>query len=922
MPVLQNLYQIYKIPSSKIVEEGLRVENYTKKQAIREGCLVSIGDNLVFHKIRNYYHDNRTHREIFDKVQELRKTLKMCKKEGKIAEAKIVMQEITDILFVKDIVNVEVKKKGEYRQLAKDGFYLNGVKYVRFCCGSGQMRRNTITFINEALYDYMYKSLMCGLDDKVKKINLAKLSAYFALSFSSILWVRTPRVCVVKDFENVVKDQKVDFIVKDENKKARVEERVMDITLNCADGQGLIDPEFSKLWAADMNLDYVPSSFVVRSVFVKGNVVPFDFKEYARRNGIEYMYDKWGAKYKVEDVDVVLSESQFKMHKYYGSWEEYLEQVEKNGIKWGVARYNKKYDDEHVLSNYQYLQCLNINTEDIKELIAPTVEWLQKICSGDPLHSMLFLFGCKDDTVTYQQMYGSAQATFSKAVVKNNDMLRDGFVQQRIYRNIADCINKAKIGKIWIRGNYQFAISDPVAQCQSALGLKPVGLIPADHIYSNFWNKYGTEKVDVCRSPMIDDHEHNPMPLVYSQEASYWYQYIKSGIIFSIYDTSVVRMEDSDFDGDIVLTTDNPIFLKGAQRWKNVILYDKEQVPVQTVSHSNIVKTDIRGLGTGVGGFSNCATIIETMKAIFAKESQRDQYEELVLRKKLLREIVGAEIDRIKGTTAPVLPSEWKKFEKVNEDDTDAEKAEKYRHNSLVISKKPYFFRYLYPELNRRFKQYESSYNIIAKDLFGVKLKKLMAKKDQTEEEKVLIRRYQKYSPLIVSNCTMNILCREFENIDFDIRFKRDGESMLPTYENEGYEVDPAILQVFRQTYRKFNNKKSVQAIDSIFFDTNDDDVKEMRFFVADGIRDEIQEDIFALKLSPKQILFYIGQLSKEYKKFNWSFAWDVLGDFILECIPQGKTYAAVKDLNGEPYLGGKYSLKDVSKGLEEKEDE
>ena len=547
MPILQNLYQIYKIPSTKIVESNLNIENYTKKQAIREGCLVSIGDNLVFHKIRNYYNDTRSHREVFDQIQELRKTLKMCKKEGKINEAKIISQRITDTLFVKDIINVEVIHKKEYKQLAKDGFYVNGVKYIRFCCGSGQMRRNTITFINAELYPYMYESLMCGLQDKITKINLAKLSAYFALAFSSILWVRTPRVCVTKDFENVVPQQKVDFIYKDENKKAYVKERIMDITLNCADGQGLIDPEFSRLWASDMNLDYVPSSFVVRSVFVKGNVVPFDFKEYARRNNITTIKDKWGKEYNVEDIDVILSESQFKMHKYYESWDEYLKYFNQYNIKWGVARYNKKHDDENILANYQYLQCLNINAEDIKELIAPTVQWLKNICSGQDLYSLLFLFGCKDENVDYQNMYSSAQTNFTKAVVRNNMMLKDSYIRKQIYHNIVKCIDKAKIGKIWIRGNYQFAISDPVAQCQSALGLKPVGLIPGDHVYSNFWRERRISGyVDVCRSPMIDAHEHNPSKLYESEEANYWYRYIKSGVIFSIYDTSVVRMEDSD----------------------------------------------------------------------------------------------------------------------------------------------------------------------------------------------------------------------------------------------------------------------------------------------------------------------------------------------------------------------------------------
>lgn len=915
MPVLQNLYQIFKLTSTQIVEAELNIKSYTKRQAINDGCLVSIGDNLVFHKIRNYYNDLRTHQEIFNEIQDLRKTLKICKKEGKINEARITNQRITDLLFVRDIVNVEVIRKSEYKVLAKNGFYVNGIHYVRFLAGAGQIRRNTITFVNEELYPYLTESLMCGLNNKITEINLAKLGAYFALAFSSILWVRTPRVCVVEDFETIIPKQSVDFIYKDSNNESHIEERQMDIALNSADGQGLIDPEFTKLWTEDMGLDYTPSSFVIRSVFIKGNLVPFDFKEYARREKIRFIKDKWGMEYNIEDIDVILSESQFKMHKYYNSWQEYLYFFNKYNIKWGVARYNKKYDDENVLTNYQYLQCLNIVQEDIKELIQPTVDWLKKICSGEKLYSLLFLFGCKDEGATYNTLYSSAQANFTKAVAKNVDMLQDGYVKKKIYRAIVECINKAKIGKIWIKGNYQFAISDPVAQCRSALGLPPKGLIPSNCVYSNFWNERGVEgDIDICRSPMIDAHEHNPCTLFKNEEADFWYQYIRSGIIFSIYDTSVVRMEDSDFDGDIVLTTNNPVFLRGSQKHLNVILYEKEQVPVQKVNHNNIVLTDIRGLGTGVGGFSNCATIIEAMRAIFNKESQDFERNELIKRKKLLREIVGSEIDRIKGTTAPSLPHSWKKFVKINADDDDVVKADKYRHNSLVISKKPYFFRYLYPELNKRFKQYENGYNLISKDLFGIKFKKLLAKKEKTEEEQTLVRRYQKFSPLIISNCTMNLLCKEFENIDFDIRFKSEGSNLLPDFSNLDIVIDNEILNTIRELYRTYNNKKVIKMIDNILVGLDEEQEKELRFNINDIVKTDIQQAIFGLKLSTPEILRYIYELSKEYKRFNWSFVWDILDDFIIDYIPQGRSFVPIRDEDGEEFLGQKYILKEVSK--------
>lgn len=922
MPRIQNIYSILKLPSHLICENNLDLKNYTKKAAIMDGNMVSVGDNILFDRIRNYRGDKRGYKEIFYDTQRYREQMRQCKKEGKFREASILGRLLTDTMFIKDVISVYVERKSDYKKLAKAGFWVNGIRYIRWSASAGQIRHQVAFFINEELYEPLFKILMCGLDKKMKTYNLAKLSAYFALSSSSVLWVDTPRVCVVKDFFTTLKDQKVDWIYHDEQDVAKVEERTIDITMNSADGQGLIDPEFAKRWGRNLELDYVPSSFVVRSVFIKGNVVPFDFKEYARRNNINRIYDRWGTGYNVDDIDVILSESQFKMYKFYGCWEEYKASAEQGGIKWGVARYNRKYDDEYVLANYQYIQVLNINQEEIRELIKPTVDWIQKVCSGNELYAMLYSFGGFDAEDTYMDAYNKAQSLATKAIIKNKNFLEDTYVRRKIYKNITETINQAKIGKIWVRGNYQFMISDPIAQCRSALGLEPKGEIPGECIYSNFWNKrvQDGQEIVLCRSPLLDKHEINHCSLYRSEDADYWYRYIDSGIIYSLYDLSTLRHSDADFDGDLCLSTDNYLFLKGSLKDStNVITYEKQAVPSQKITYSNFIKTDIKGFGTKVGTYSNYSTIIEAMLALFTKSEQEFQRNELLTRKKLLREINGQEIDKIKGVDAKGPDKErWLKYKRVNPDDDDITKSEKYRHNSMVISKKPYFFRYLYPELNKKYKQYENSYNELSKYMFNTKFKKLLAKENKSPEELTLIRRYHKFCPLINSNCTMNVLCREFENVDFDIQYSRESQTMLPSFEEE-FECNQDILLKFRDWYRRYNNKKSALYLNYIFpNEYDDDDVREMRYNILDAVKEDIQHEVEESGLSAKECLFYIHELSKKYTKFNWSFAWDILEDRVLDCIPDGETVLPVESEDGIEYLGRKYVLKSITRTEED----
>ena len=175
--VLQNSYYIYKIPSNKIG----KLKNYSFKEASKDGNVVSIGDNLVLAKIREYYNDDRDHVSLYNQVQSIRKEMKEIRKQPTSSEnifkIKSLQSKLDDLLFVDDIINIKVITKKEYKELARKGFDLNGKHYVRFMVGSGQMRRNTVTFINEELFEYMQEKLMCGLNGKIKTINLAKITA-------------------------------------------------------------------------------------------------------------------------------------------------------------------------------------------------------------------------------------------------------------------------------------------------------------------------------------------------------------------------------------------------------------------------------------------------------------------------------------------------------------------------------------------------------------------------------------------------------------------------------------------------------------------------------------------------------------------------------------------------------------------------
>ena len=140
--------------------------------------------------------------------------------------------------------------------------------------------------------------------------------------------------------------------------------------------------------------------------------------------------------------------------------------------------------------------------------------------------------------------------------------------------------------------------------------------------------------------------------------------------------------------------------------------------------------------------------------------------------------------------------------------------------------------------------------------MFGIKFKKLLTKQDKTPEEVALIRKYQKYNPLITSNCTMNVLCKMVESIDFDIRFAKDDSdtkkkavSMLPTYEGYyGSSFSQDKFNFIKSLYRRYSSRRQIKQLEAIMDNVpanpNSDDFAEIRHNMFDAFLDELRKDL------------------------------------------------------------------------------
>ena len=797
------------------------------------------------------------------------------------------------------IVNVhvptELKTTGEkmYLQCAENGITVNGMHYKRFASGSGQIRSNTVTFLRDDLVEPITEKLMCGLEfcDFGNDFNSAKFNAYFGLNMSGCHLLPdslTPNVCVVDDYEeirphdvvNYVTEREVDYIVLPtgdyilssndpafvvENGKATrksdgsvfvVRHRIKkDIAqkhydeienspcLNSFDGQGLMSPDWSMKVSDFLGFGYCASEMIVRAPWVKGLLATVDFKRWFSEHGISEIRDSFGKLRKVEDLDAIISKSQFKMHKIYArkvqgttvnAWDFHVSCMLANGLHWGIVKPNKPEDHEKTL-NYQYIEALDIDGSDIDRLCKRTKEYLESLNSGDirEVYKNLIQADSDYDDNNGDDTEEKHKPRYELALNANAELINDKYIRSLILQECENKLNAAKLGKIIVRGNYQFCVSDPIAQLEHIAknhcnyDIDVVGVVPSGCVYSNYWKSQVDNKgfITLLRSPLIDRNEIAKRKLIEDTET--YFEYLQSGIVYSVHDLTLLQQAGADCDGDLTFSTNDSVVAKGSFDYgvAKPLYYELGSTSlVGEISDSNLAMADIRGLNSGVGTISNKATCLYALLKECRKNSA--DYKKIENEIVALGQIVGMEIDRIKTGIKPTFPLEWKRLQviwskgDIYEDDymltSEEEAAGIYKHNSFVPDIKPYFMRYNYKYLDDDIRKLRHVANQNAVINFGVKLDELetLCKSgDATEDMQVFYGVYKKAYPVNDSDCVVNRISHMFEKLQLDLQRKitSEGCDMLKTFVS-GNEIEANVLVQANQIYQSYKRFLRIQA--------------------------------------------------------------------------------------------------------------
>lgn len=779
--------------------------------------------------------------------------------EFRIIANKILKKDIGEIDFSQIFMQVVIDKKSDFgRATCKKGIIVNGVNFRRFVGTTGGLKNNTLLFCNSQYIEELNKLCECKRNKNIPLVP-AKYEAYKALTCSASQPICSPngilvvRDCITKYSADVISLD--DGVESDEPLREIIKNK--ELENNVSDGFNLCTIDYMKRVGESLGIDYTPSGVCLRNAWLKGMLYPFPIIEFIEKyNQGNYMIeDIWGNIQDIRKCEMIITESSLKLWSAYDNIDDYINAYKECGYGFSVTKISPHILEERRELNYQYLQSYDFTDEDIEELCTPTIQYLKDAMCGDYASTIKFL-GITDNADVN---------SWQRALFTSEYMIGDPYVIDSVHRFIKKKMNDAKIGKLFVDGNYQIASGDPFALMQSICGLEVTGLLKAGECYSKFWIDKNEDEVVVFRSPMTSHNNIRMCKVNSSEQCKYWYQYMDTIMIINGWDSFCMAENGEDFDSDLNFSTNNSV-LKRRYNTLPAIECVQRNTSKVIVTEKEVLKTNKNGMGNDVGTVTNYITSMMEVQSHFEKDSK--EYKELEYRIECGQLYQQNTLDKIKGIVSKPMPSYWYNMGACADD--------KYKQ-SICAYRKPYFMIYVYDETKRDYKKYIKESNDKCKLIYNCSIQDLYDNKDKlTDEQREFLFWYEFKMPVGTGSCSMNKICRYVES-------QLDGyKSQLhrnSTFDYNELKVKRRCTEEHRQALRELEQEycECIREYKSQKHFDKGESNKNRKFLYK-----KFHEEAMDICPNDDERLNIILDITYGYNG-NKQFCWDTIGNLICE---------------------------------------
>ncbi len=574
-----------------------------------------------------------------------------------------------------------LKNVAELREdLYKNGFYCDGVHYVRFKRSSGSSRVGKCLFIDEKLYPAMHRYEMCGI--KVtpgQQIDLAALEAYIALTLSSIIdtiEISPESILIIDDYESIFTDTVIATKIKDGNLVTG--EETVKIKNSIWDGESLIDVSAMGEYA-----QY--GMILLRNFFFKSCCFNTNIQQFFSDHGITSIEQLNGFTLAtdISQIKLITTPSSIKYLKF-GTKKKWLRSI---GTTFGVVKHEKKthfWEGTMVQTHYQLLNTLQLSREEMKEFLQPSLDYMDLL---------------KTDPVVFRNhvKHPGYLSNVSTDLKSTNDIVfelmgtNEEFTKTKLYRDfcnnsITAYKNNILYGHVLVEGNYSTLLGNPLEMLYQSIGqFDGSSMIGIGNVHSKRFKPgerlLGSRSPHCCVSNIL-------LTTNIAHETIDKYFNLTEEIICinSIGENILQRLSGADFDSDTLLLTNNPLLIRAAEKNYNLFKVSTSMVEstksIRYYTPEQQADLDIKTSVNKIGEIVNLSQELQTL--MWHKLNNGASFEdvkEIYYDACQLNVMSGIEIDKAK-----------KEFDINNENELRKLREKWIRKDYANKTIKPYFF--------------------------------------------------------------------------------------------------------------------------------------------------------------------------------------------------------------------------------------
>lgn len=457
--------------------------------------------------------------------------------------------------------NAELRK-----ELYKNGFICNGIKYCRMKRSSGSARVGKCLFINQDLFKPILKFSSGNFIPKYgQEVDLAAYESYISLPSSSIidtLPISPENILLIDDFDSVFREDVIE--THNENGYLTTSEKNCEISNSIWDGQSLIDVSIMGNYSCH-------GMVLLRNLMFKSCCFNCNIQQWFKDNNItdiSQLNGRTRAK-QIKDIKLITTPNSIKYLKF-DTLDNWLDNLYPN---FGVVKHDKKthfFDGRLVQTHYQLINTLQLSKDEVKEFLQESLDFAQILRNNPAVVRYYIKYpDIKEFEPMNQPMLDKNDVVYNLMYI-NDNFTKTKYYQEFLHDLLASYYKNLKNGHVYVNGNYSTLLGNPIEMLQQSIGkFNGESQIGIGNIHNV---RFGYNKTLLgSRSPHVTMGN---ILLATNREnrlIDHYFNLTEEIVcINSIGENILQRLSGADFDSDTMLLTDNEILIRAAERNYNI----------------------------------------------------------------------------------------------------------------------------------------------------------------------------------------------------------------------------------------------------------------------------------------------------------------------------------------------------------------